>query len=408
MHKYSKEEIISEAKFADKKSDEPLTLKDFVRMSGIKEWQIKIFFPKGGWSELKRLANIKDEPRPSIKLSRKKFAFTGKAINKKKPNLTKEYVIAEEDIIVEEDIVAEEVAEEKADAKKAAKKDADAIKAAAEKAAKKDADAIKETAEKAAKKDADAIKAAAEKAAKEDADAIKAAAEKAAKEDADAIKAAAEKAAKEDADAIKATAEKAAKEDADAIKAATEKASKKDADAIKATAEKAAKKDADAIKAAAEKAAKKDADAIKAAAEKAAKKKIVEPPISPSKQSQKGITDTINDDIAEFGEIIDFRGLRHAPINQNGVIFLFGMVSNELGFMVEAIHAAFPECEAKRHVGENRYQRVRIKFEYKSSNYMSHGYDLSGADMIVCWVHDWHDCPLEVLELQIAIDKLES
>ena len=273
MHKYSKEEIISEVKIADNKSDEPLTLKDFVRMSGIKEWQIKNFFPKGGWSELKRLANITDEPRPSIKLSRKKFAFKGKAINKKKPNLTKENVIAEEDIIVEEDIVAEEVAEEKVDAKKATKK---------------------------------------------------------------------------------------------------------------------------------------DADTIKAAAEKAAKEKIVEPPISPSKQSQKGIADTIKDDIAEFGELIDFRGLRHAPINQNGVIFLFGMVSNELGFMVEAIHAAFPECEAKRHVGENRYQRVRIKFEYKSSNYMSHGYDPAGADMIVCWVHDWHDCPLEVLELQIAIDKLES
>jgi hypothetical protein len=302
MHKYSKEEIISEVKIADNKSDEPLTLKDFVRMSGIKEWQIKNFFPKGGWSELKRLANIKDEPKPSIKLSRKKFAFKGKAI-KKKPNLTKEYVIAEEDIIVEEDIVDEEVAEEKVDANKAAKKDADAIKAAAEKSAKEDAEAIK---------------------------------------------------------------------------------------------------------AAAEKSAKENAEAIKAAAEKSAKEKIVEPPISPSKQSQKGITDTIKDDIAEFGELIDFRGLRHAPINQNGVIFLFGMVSNELGFMVEAIHAAFPECEAKRHVGENRYQRVRIKFEYKSSNYMSHGYDPAGADMIVCWVHDWHDCPLEVLELQIAIDKLES
>ena len=46
MHKYSKEEIINEVKFADNKSDEPLTLKDFVRMSGIKEWQIKNFIPK--------------------------------------------------------------------------------------------------------------------------------------------------------------------------------------------------------------------------------------------------------------------------------------------------------------------------------------------------------------------------
>src|SRR5207247_1028444 len=34
----------------------------------------------------------------------------------------------------------------------------------------------------------------------------------------------------------------------------------------------------------------------------------------------------------EFGAPINFRGLRHAPINEQGVVFLFGMVSYELGF----------------------------------------------------------------------------
>jgi hypothetical protein len=132
-------------------------------------------------------------------------------------------------------------------------------------------------------------------------------------------------------------------------------------------------------------------------------KEIIQPPISSPAQSKKGMEERIKMEIAEFGELIDFRGLRHAPINENGVIYLFGMVSHELGFMVEAVHAAFPDCEAKRHIGENRYQRVRIKFEYKSSNFISNDYDPAGADMIVCWIHDWQDCPLEVLELISAI-----
>lgn len=39
----------------------------------------------------------------------------------------------------------------------------------------------------------------------------------------------------------------------------------------------------------------------------------------------------------EFGGPLDFRELRHAPINEQGVVYLFGMVSRELGFLVEAI-----------------------------------------------------------------------
>lgn len=36
----------------------------------------------------------------------------------------------------------------------------------------------------------------------------------------------------------------------------------------------------------------------------------------------------------QYGPPIEFRGLRHAPINEQGVVFLFGMVSREIGFLV--------------------------------------------------------------------------
>lgn len=109
---------------------------------------------------------------------------------------------------------------------------------------------------------------------------------------------------------------------------------------------------------------------------------------------------------AVYGPPIDFRGLRHAPINEQGVVYLFGIVSYELGFIVEAIQAAYPDCEAKRQVGKDRWQRVRIEFEYRSSHFRDHGHSPSGADLIVCWEHNWPDCPIEVLELRTAIGNL--
>jgi hypothetical protein len=79
----------------------------------------------------------------------------------------------------------------------------------------------------------------------------------------------------------------------------------------------------------------------------------------------------------EYGAPMDFRGLRHAPLNEQGVVYLFGMVSYELGFLIEAVHASFPDCEAKRCIDRtrNRWQRVRIEFEYRSSQFRDHGHD---------------------------------
>lgn len=111
-----------------------------------------------------------------------------------------------------------------------------------------------------------------------------------------------------------------------------------------------------------------------------------------------------------YGSFLNFRGLQHAPVNEQGVVFLFGMVCFELGFAVEAVRTSYPDCEAKRRVNRKRdeWERVRIEFEYRSSDFRNHGHDPNGCDVIVCWEHDWSECPLEVIELKTAINSLSE
>jgi Homing endonuclease associated repeat len=109
-----------------------------------------------------------------------------------------------------------------------------------------------------------------------------------------------------------------------------------------------------------------------------------------------------------YGDPIDFRGLRHAPVNEQGVVFLFGMVARELGYLVEAIQAGFPDCEAKRQISPGQWQPVSIEFEFESKNFIEHGHSIDDCDVIVCWKHDWQECPedLEAIELSEEIKKL--
>jgi hypothetical protein len=109
-----------------------------------------------------------------------------------------------------------------------------------------------------------------------------------------------------------------------------------------------------------------------------------------------------------YGNPIDFRGLRHEPVNEQGVVFLFGMVARELGYMVEALQAGFPDCEAKRQVGPDKWQRVRVEFEFESRNFRDHGHPDDECDVIVCWRHNWPECPsrIEVVALEGVIESL--
>lgn len=115
------------------------------------------------------------------------------------------------------------------------------------------------------------------------------------------------------------------------------------------------------------------------------------------------------------GKLINFRGLVYAPVEENGVIFLFSKLNNDLNLNIETIRKGFPDCIAKRYIGKGQWEEVNIEFEFRSSDFKRHGHIASmskGAkcDMIVCWEHDWKDCPreIEVLELKSEYLKYEN
>ena len=107
------------------------------------------------------------------------------------------------------------------------------------------------------------------------------------------------------------------------------------------------------------------------------------------------------------GDLINFRGLVYSPTNENGVIFLFGKVMEDLNMYIEEIKPGFPDCIGRRFTGKG-WERVYIEFEYKSSNFDLHKHDPKDCDIIVCWEHDWNQCPLEVIELGEIIKSLPN
>jgi hypothetical protein len=88
--------------------------------------------------------------------------------------------------------------------------------------------------------------------------------------------------------------------------------------------------------------------------------------------------------------------LSHAPTNEAGVVLL----ARALGYVILRAQAEFPDCQAMREIEPNRWQSVRIEFEYESRNFLEHMHTETECDLIVCWSHNWPECPLEVLELQ--------
>jgi hypothetical protein len=106
-----------------------------------------------------------------------------------------------------------------------------------------------------------------------------------------------------------------------------------------------------------------------------------------------------------IGQRIDFRSLGCAPVNEQGVVYLFGMLHDILDFTIESIQTGFPDCIARRDLGDGSFEELRIEFEFKSRSFHQHGHDPQGADLIVCWEHNWAGCPdhLEIIELSTLI-----
>jgi hypothetical protein len=103
-----------------------------------------------------------------------------------------------------------------------------------------------------------------------------------------------------------------------------------------------------------------------------------------------------------MGEPFDRSPMTNAPVNELGVMVLFGMVAAGLGLQVESVQGKFPDCTARRQVAPGKWQYLRIEFEYESKNFKLHGHDPKGCDMIVCWKHNWKECPAEIEVVELS------
>lgn len=106
---------------------------------------------------------------------------------------------------------------------------------------------------------------------------------------------------------------------------------------------------------------------------------------------------------AIYGPVMRPYPLICGPVNEMGVVFLFGARAEELGFLVLRIQTEFPDCEALRMIDDERCERVKIEFEHESRNFLKHMHEARECDLIVCWKHNWPECPIEVLELRSAL-----
>ena len=111
-----------------------------------------------------------------------------------------------------------------------------------------------------------------------------------------------------------------------------------------------------------------------------------------------------------FGDKFSFKSLSCAPVNELGVVYLFGVLHETLDFKIESIQAGYPDCIARRKIGNNKWEEVRIEFEYDSKSFKAHGHDPENVDAIVCWKHNWRECPkkIEVIELSTIIGPAEQ
>lgn len=104
-------------------------------------------------------------------------------------------------------------------------------------------------------------------------------------------------------------------------------------------------------------------------------------------------------------ERISIAGMDYAPTNELGVVYLFALMAPRLGFRgIEKIQPGFPDCVARRRTGKGD-QKVRIEFEFRSSQFRAHRHSSRKCDCIVCWEHDWPDVPprLEIIELRSKV-----
>ncbi len=65
----------------------------------------------------------------------------------------------------------------------------------------------------------------------------------------------------------------------------------------------------------------------------------------------------------------------------------------------------FPDLLLKDHDGN----LVRCEVETDSKHFLAHGHDINKCDLIICWNHNWRDCPIPVFVVSVPwFNQLEA
>ena len=132
------------------------------------------------------------------------------------------------------------------------------------------------------------------------------------------------------------------------------------------------------------------------------------------KKKKKIIPETIKPinaaEIQPIGEPLNFRGLKSAPVDTRGVIYVFGLVSEELNFVVESFGSDKFCFSSRRNlsIDEEKWEKVNIGFALDSLDLKGSGRLSKNCELIVCWRHGWKECPVEVLELKTTLPHLDN
>ena len=84
------------------------------------------------------------------------------------------------------------------------------------------------------------------------------------------------------------------------------------------------------------------------------------------------------------------------PRNETETIELFEDLAKYHGWrIVWRTTTSTPDAMIAKGTGE-----LLAEFEHRSKNFKKHGHDPNCCDLVICWQHNWRDCPLPVWDLR--------
>lgn len=109
-----------------------------------------------------------------------------------------------------------------------------------------------------------------------------------------------------------------------------------------------------------------------------------------------------------YGKELKFRLMEHEPTNEQGTIVLFALIAEDLGYRIVDIGTEYPDAELKLVHKDGSSENFQCEFEFRSSGFKEHLAQKSECHLVVCWQHDWKECPVEVIELSSRIEVIRA